>query len=253
MKLACLFGFLAALGSARAAPALALGPGESLLYHVAWVVIPGAGEIKVSAQAATDAHASGQLRIVSTTATRGVARLLLSFDARADSLFDVSNGRLLWLGESSETNMQKTAHTVVFDYAKRTANYTNSLIPGPVRSLPMPPGNPTDLITCLLSARTWNLRPGDQHDALVLFNDDFYLLTVHALHYETLTTGMGTFNTVVLEPRMEKTPPLGMFRRGSTVRVWISQDAQRLPVRFKVQFKFGSGIATLARYHPPTP
>jgi hypothetical protein len=252
MKFACLFGLLTALGSARAAPALALGANESLLYHVAWVVIPGAGEIRVSAHPATDTHSSAQLRIVSTTATRGLARLLLSFDARAESLFDTASGRLLWLGESSETNMEKAAHTVVFDYAKRTANYTNSLIAGPVRALPMPAGNPTDLITCLLSARTWNLRPGEQHDALVLFNDDFYLLTVHARGYETLTTSMGTFHTVVLEPRMEKTPPLGMFKRGSTVRVWISQDAQRLPVRFKVQFKFGSGIATLTEYHPPT-
>jgi len=141
---------------------------------------------------------------------------------------------------------------VVFDYAKRMANYTNSLIAGPVRALPMPPGNPTDLITCLLLARTWNLRPGEQHDALVLFNDDFYQLTIHARGYETLTTPLGTFNTLVLEPRMDKTPPLGMFKRGSTVRVWIAQDERRLPVRFQVHLKFGSGVATLVEYHPPT-
>jgi hypothetical protein len=191
------------------------------------------------------------MRIISTTATRGLARLLLSFDARAESLFDTGSGRLLWLSESSETNMEKAAHTVVFDYARRTANYANSLVRAPVRALPMPPGEPTDLITCLLLARTWNLRPGGQHDALVLFNDDFYLLTIHARGYETVSTPLGTFNTLVLEPRMEKTPPLGMFKRGSTVRVWISQDDRRLPVRFQVHFKVGSGIATLVEYHPP--
>ncbi len=53
--------------------------------------------------------------------------------------------------------------------------------------------------------------------------------------------GLGTFMTQVLEPRMERTPPKGMFKRGSKVRVWISEDARRLPVRFKVEFKFGSG------------
>jgi hypothetical protein len=253
MKLACFFGFLGALASLHGAPDLALGDHESLTYHVSWVVVPGAGQIKLSAHAATDARGAPQLRIISTTATRGLARLLLQFDARAESLFDLGSGRLVWLAESSDTNGDKAAHTVAFDYARRTANYANSLVAEPVRALPMPPGNPTDLITCLLVARTWNLRPGQQHDALVLFNDDFYLLTVHALRYEQLTTSLGTFNTVVMEPRMEKTPPLGMFKRGSTVRVWISQDDRRLPVRFQVHFKFGSGIATLTDYHPPTP
>jgi hypothetical protein len=42
-----------------------------------------------------------------------------------------------------------------------------------------------------------------------------------------------------------------MFKRGSSVRVWISQDERRLPVKFLVDFKFGSGVATLVNYQPP--
>jgi hypothetical protein len=251
MKLASAIALLMAMSSLHAAPTLALGDNESLLYHVSWVVLPGAGEITVSAHSAHDALGAPQMRIVTTTATRGLARLLLTFDARAESLFDMNSGRLLWLGESSDLNMDKAAHTVVFDYSKRTANYTNGMASAPPRPLRMPDGNPTDLITCLLVARTWNLRPGGQRDALVLFNDDFYELTIHARGYEQLTTPLGTFNTLVLEPRMEKTPPLGMFKRGSTVRVWIAQDDRHLPVRFQVHFKFGSGVATLVGYRPP--
>jgi hypothetical protein len=63
---------------------------------------------------------------------------------------------------------------------------------------------------------------------------------------------MGFFNTVVLVPRMEKTPPKGMFKRGSTVRVWIeTDDDRRLPVRFEVGFRFGTGTASLIEYQPP--
>jgi hypothetical protein len=64
-------------------------------------------------------------------------------------------------------------------------------------------------------------------------------------------TPLGTFDTLVIVPRMEKTPPKGMFKRGSTVRVWISQDERHLPVKFEVEFKFGSGVATLVNYQPP--
>ena len=42
-----------------------------------------------------------------------------------------------------------------------------------------------------------------------------------------------------------------MFKRGSTVRVWIAQDERHLPVRFKVDFRFGAGTATLTDYQPP--
>jgi hypothetical protein len=62
---------------------------------------------------------------------------------------------------------------------------------------------------------------------------------------------LGEFKTLVLVPRMEKTEPKGMFKRGSTVKVWISQDERRLPVRFQVDFKFGAGVATLIDYRAP--
>jgi len=230
MKLFALLLLLLAGAGARAAPTLALGDGESLVYHVSWIVVPGAGEIRVSARSAAGAGGTPQLRISTTTSTRGLARVLLPFEARAESLFDPATGLLLSQGESSETRSRHLAHTVVFDYAKRLADYSSELPPLATVALPMPAGEPTDLITCLMLARTWNLKPGQKHEALVLFEDDFYQL----------------------EPRMELTPPKGMFKRGSTVRVWVSQDAHKLPVRFQLHLgKFGSGIATLAQYHPP--
>jgi hypothetical protein len=108
-----------------------------------------------------------------------------------------------------------------------------------------------DLIMSLIQTRAWNLKPGETKDALVIFDDEFYELTIHAEKYEEVRTTLGTFNTLVLVPRMEKTPPKGMFKRGTGVRVWISQDERRLPVKFQVEFKFGSGVATLVNYQPP--
>jgi len=236
--------------TARAAPPLALGDNERLVYHVSWAVLPSVGVIDVTAHAETDPAGTKLLRIVTDTRTRGVASLLLPFEARAESLFDVATGRLVWLGESSDKRGQSAAHRVRFDYRRHEADYASA---AGDRVLPMPPGYPTDLITSLLQSRTWHLRPGDTHDALVLFEDDFYQLTIHAIGYETVTTPLGDFQTVVIEPRMEKTPPKGMFKRGSTVRVWVSLDDRHLPVRFQVDFKFGAGVATLVDYRPPTP
>lgn len=252
---AALLLFLPLLAARAAdAPVLALGDGERLTYKVAWAVLPGAGIITVSAAAATDPTGAPLLRVVSTTATHGLARLILPFDARAESLFDAATGRLLWLGESSSTRKKKASHTVVFDYAKGVADYVNSTDSAKVAPLPIDKGAlPTDLITCLMETRRWNLRPGQARDAVVLFDDEFFELTVHALGYETIYTPLGAMNTVVLQPRMERTPPKGMFKRGSTVKVWISKERNPLPVRFRVDFSVGAGTATLADYRPPGP
>jgi hypothetical protein len=253
MRLSRLAWFLPLLcPAAQAAGHLALGDNEHLTYHVSWVVLPGVGSIEISAHSAVDPVTGAPcLRVDTTTATVGIAHLLLPFEARSESLFDGFSGRLLSLDEYSVARRKTNNHRVRFDYSSGVAWYTTPPPAATRRRLALPQGYPTDLITSLLTARTWNLRPGQTHDALVLFNDDFYLLTIHAIAYEDLETPLGTFHTLELEPRMDKTPPKGMFRRGSRARVWISQDARRLPVCFEVEFKFGTGIATLASYTPP--
>ena len=244
-------GVLAALAfSFASAATLPLQHGEKLTYRVSWAVVPGAGEIKIEAREDPAADPE-RLIVTSATATRGFARMLLKFDARSDCIFDLKTGRLLSLRETNN-HRGNNDHTVTFDHAKREAIYTTPKPSESRRVLPMPDGEPVDLIMALLQTRTWNLRPGGKRDALVLFDDDFYELTIHFARHEEVRTSLGTFQTVVLEPRMDKTPPKGMFKRGSKVRVWIAQDAHRVPVKFEVEFKIGTGTATLESYTPPT-
>ena len=253
MKLFCVIFILGGLAASRLAAsdaiAPALGDGETLTYKVAWAILPGAGEIKIAAHKEIGEEGP-LLRAMTTTATRGFARMLMPFEARSESLYDARSGRLLSLGETNRNRGKSSEHTVEFDYVNGHALYRVPETPEP-RLLVLPPGNPTDLITSLLQTRTWNLVPGEARDALVLFNDEFYELTIHAKNYEEVRTPMGTYQSLLLVPRMEKTAPKGVFRQGGTVRVWIAQDAHRLPVRFELEFKIGKGVATLTAHQPP--
>ncbi len=233
---------------AEGSPVLPLQHGEKLTFRVSWAIVPGAGEIKISAR--QDA-AANQLIVTTNTQTRGLARMLLPFVAEANSIFDLETGRLLSLQETSTTKGKRAEHTVKFDYHSRVATYVKAGPESP-RPLVIPAGDPTDLMIGLLQTRTWDLKPGQKRDALVLFDDDFYELTIHMARYEDVQTPIGKFKTIVLEPRMDKTPPKGMYKRGSSVRVWIAQDSHRLPVKFEVEFKIGTGTATLEAYEGPT-
>lgn len=235
--------------SLPATPTLPLQDGEKLTYRVSWAIVPGAGEIKISAR--QDA-ANDRLVVTTNTATRGLAKMLLPFQAEASSVFDLKTGRMVSLLEKNVTKGRRSEHTVTFDFASRVATYAPVGSTEKPRELPMPPGDPTDLMMGLLQTRTWDLTPGQKRDVLVLFDDDFYELTIHMARYEDVVTPVGKFRTIVLEPRMDKTPPKGMFRRGSSVRIWIAQDNHRLPVKFEVEFKIGTGTATLEAYEAPS-
>ncbi len=247
------FAFALMTGASRAGLPLPLQDGEKLTYRVSWAIVPGAGEIKIAAQQEPAAAGGApQLVVTTTTATRRLARFLLPFDAEARSVFDLVSGRLLSLREASVQKEKKSEHSVAFDHTARQATYIAANDPGKPRLLPIPAGDPTDLIMGLLQTRSWDLKPGEKRDALILFDDDFYELTIHMARYEEVRTPLGTFKTVVLEPRMDKTAPKGMFKRGSSVRVWIAQDSHRLPVKFEVEFKIGTGTATLEAYEGPS-
>ncbi len=231
---------------------LPLRDGEKLTYRVSWAIVPGAGEIKISAHQEQIANGPPRLVVKTNTATKGFARMLLSFNAEAKSVFDLESGQLLSLEESSVQKDKKSQHSVVFDYPGRHATYTDGKEPDKPRQLPIPAGDPTDLMMGLLQTRSWDLKPGEKRDVLILFDDDFYELTIHMARYEDVFTPLGTYKTVVLEPRMDKTAPKGMFKRGSSVRIWIAQDRHRLPVKFEVEFKIGTGTATLIGYEGPS-
>ncbi len=248
MRLATLFLLL--LTPLSAVPP-ALRDGEALTYRVGWGVFYHAGEITISATAIAGAGSPAMLKVTTITETKGFARALYTFEGRADAMFDASTGRLASIVETTKMPNKEKKYSITFDYAKATANYVNPLETDKNAVIPVPPGDVFDIIMCLVQTRTWDLKPGETRDALVIHEDEFYDLTIHAVGFEEVYTPMGTFNALVLEPRMERTPPKGMFKRDSVVRVWISQDERHLPVKFQLEFKFGKGVATLTHYQPP--
>jgi hypothetical protein len=234
-----------------AQPKLGLGEGEKLTYRVSWGIFGKAGIINISTHPETNDGRPCTV-VTTTTSTSGFLGKFFRFEAQSESVYDNQTGRMIVHTETSASGRKKTNTALVFDYAHSTASFTDFVESDKNQVVAVPPGShPMDLIMSLVQTRLWDLRPGQQRDMFVIFEEEIYDLTVHALNYEKVETRLGTFTTLVYEPRMEKTPPLGMFKRGSTVKVWIAQDERHLPVQFQVEFAFGAGIARLVKYQPP--
>jgi Protein of unknown function (DUF3108) len=231
---------------ACAAPFTAFRDGESFTYRVGFLIFPHAGDITITAH---DRILNGA-EVVSVTTemrTRGLVREFYAYDNKAEVVIDKESGRMLSVSERGTDPKRSTDTEIVLDYATRTAKYADHVRPEHSAAVPLPAGDPVDLISALVQTRTWNLKPGEKRDLLVQFGRDFYPLSIKAEGYEEVYTPMGTYNTLVLVPRMENDPK-GLFLKGGEIKVWISQDASNLPVKMQLKLNFGSATLLLSEY-----
>lgn len=228
--------------TARAAPFSAFADGERYVYKVGWGIFGGAGRVVISAQRDT-LDGRPVMRIATQTSSRGLVRGIYRYDDIAEVVVDIATGRLVYAEEKGEDSKRKTESRTDFDYARGIAVHRDRYRPHRDRDMPIPAGDPIDLISSLVAPRHWDIKTGDARDLLVHFGSDFFPVTLHAEGTENVRTPMGTFNTLRLVPRMDKEPPRGLFQRGGEIKVWISQDGERLPV--KMQLKLNFGTATL--------
>jgi hypothetical protein len=235
---------------ALAAPFVAIRDGESFTYKVGFGIFGHAGDIVISGQSDTTGGRDG-IAIKVLTNTQGLVRSFYTYDNSAVALIDRPTGRLLSVKENGVEPKRSIDSEFLIDYDKRHATYTDRVRAERSLELPLPDGgDPIDLISALVQTREWNLKPGEKRDVMVQFASDFYAITILAEGFEEVHTPMGDFKTLVLVPRMEKDPK-GLFKRGGQIKVWIAQDAGRLPVKMQLKLGFGSATLSLSSYTAP--
>ncbi len=231
---------------ACAAPFTAFHDGETFTYKVGFAIFPHAGDIIIAAHE-KQVNGTDVMSVTTDTRTRGIVRGLYAFDNKAEVVIEKASGRMLTVKESGADPKRATDTEIVFDYATRIAKYTDRVRTDRSKDVTIPDGEPMDLISALVQTRSWNLKPGEKRDVLVQFGSDFYPLSIKAEGYEEVWTPLGTYQTLVLVPVMEKNPQ-GLFKKGGQIKVWISQDASSLPVQMQLKLNFGSATLVLSGY-----
>jgi hypothetical protein len=249
LRLLLLSAFVAVATYGLAAPFTAFREGEVFTYKVGFAIFTHAGEITIAAHDDRSDH-HDFVRVTTDTASKGLIRDLYAFDNKAEVVIDRQTSRMQSVKESGADPKHATDTELVFDYAKGIARYTDRVRTDRSAEIPIPAGDPVDLISALVQTRDWNLKPGEKHDMLVQFGRDFYPLSIYADHYEEVRTPLGKFQTLVLIPRMEKDPK-GLFKKGGEIKVWIAQNASRLPVKMQLKLNFGTVSLLLIDYKAP--
>lgn len=216
---------------------LPFGPGEVLDFEIQY------GVVKV-----------GRARLETGEITLHEGRRVLSIRSRAksakwidsvykvrdevNSLLDLERLHSLRFEKKLREGKYRADLTADYDHEESLARYADGsekeLVPGS-----------QDILTALFYVRSFPLRQGMVLHIPVHDGKKSYPLRVAVVGRETITTEMGEFDCLVLEPSLQSG---GLFKSEGRMLIYLSTDARRLPVMLKARAPVGAFTSELKSY-----
>ena len=103
-----------------------------------------------------------------------------------------------------------------------------------------------DMLSSLYFVRAQKLEPGKDIVFDIINRERQYPLVVKVLKKETVKTDAGKFDCIVVEPQFRGE---GIFvSKGKSLKVWLTDDEYKMPVKMKTEVFIGSVSAELLEY-----
>jgi len=107
------------------------------------------------------------------------------------------------------------------------------------------PENTLDMVTAFFKSRTLALQPGETYAIPVFDKNKDYKLEVEVVGKEKINTIFGKLTpTIIIKPKLQSD---GIFDRKGDIKIWLTDDKERIPVRMESKVKIGSIRAELSR------
>lgn len=173
-----------------------------------------------------------------------------------DAVFKVRDVNYSWIdaadfysrgySQSLREGNYKRDEWVIFDYADNSYH-------GEVKKKAEPrevTGQVTqpvlDILSALYYVRTQPLTPGQEVVFDIVNREEQYPLVVKVTGRETVKTAAGKFKCIVVEPQFRGE---GIFvSKGKSLKVWLTDDKRKMPVKMKTEVFIGSVSAELLEY-----
>ncbi|MFN0087723.1 MAG: DUF3108 domain-containing protein [Blastocatellia bacterium] len=208
--------------------------GERLAFNVSWSTFPTAAriEMEVADQGLFFGHESYQIR--AKVETLGQIRSLFGdIDHQYNSYVNRKTALPHRLVTSVRQGQAQVEQITLFDQPKRQATFSDE-------SSVALPGETYDIASLVYGLRLRGVSEGQQLTLTALYGKELIQVEGEVKGRERIQTQAGTYNTLCV-----KLTPKGKLSK-YRVRVWLSDDAQRLPVLVVAKLPFGEPRAELA-------
>lgn len=214
--------------------------GERLTYALTFLGMrAGTAVMEVQEAAPLADHAA--LKLTTTAKSSSAVTKFYPVDNRVESIVEADTLAPLHLVFTRREGKKKNDFDLTFHHAEGTVL---SIKDGVSETLTIPPGT-HDLISCLYYIRSL---PSIQLGSSVVLNlhhdKKNYRVEVRAEGVERIQGLRGEVEAIRLLVIM---PFQGLFLNEGNIRVWLTNDAQRVPLMMKAKIIIGSVVARLIR------
>ena len=239
---------LAALASASpaAGETLPFGAGERITMRVTYARLL-AGRATMSVEAADDA-ARPLLRFVQEVKSEGFFAWLFRYrvDNRLAARWDPATGCSLGIEKRLHQGRYTRDQRVTIDPASGRVVIEDRGVPRTAEATPCV----LDVLSAFYVARARGVPAGQQISVPVFDAGRSYDLVFRAIGHEELDLPrpLGRVKTLIVEPLVPAGS--GLFAQEGDLKVWVTDDARRIPVRARTKVAVGSVSADLESYVP---
>jgi hypothetical protein len=145
---------------------------------------------------------------------------------------------------SLHENNYKKDQTIIFDHIANAATREEDK---EKKSFKLP-NNVHDVVSGYYFLRTIDfskVKAGESVSSNMFFDDEIYNMKVKYNGKGVIKTRFGKINVLKLNPIL---PPNKMFEGEDAIRIWVSDDQNRVPIRIEIDFSVGSASMELKDY-----
>jgi hypothetical protein len=224
---------------------LPFSPGEELFYDIRWQRIK-AGSCSIKVLSLTRGENVPVFHFQLTVKSNNLVDKIHKIrDVMEGFVFTDFSGSLLY--KHTATGKEKKEIRVEFSPEKKEAVYSNF---GDKRDPIEIAENTFDPVSSFFRMRTLNFDAGNCLTFPVSDGKKTFLQRGEVIKKEKISTPLGTFDTFLLVPSAANLSGVFEKSKNPRIRVWISADKRRIPLRIQVKVVVGSIIFDLASFKP---
>ena len=226
---------------APSASDLPFRPGEKLVYELAWEFVPaGTARLEVSP---VDEYAGGPAHhFVMTVETNAFVDRFYKVRDRLESYAERPMRRSLFYRKKQQEGRHRRDIEVSFDWERLRAEYSNF---GKKQKPVSVEDGTFDPLALLYAFRLMPLAENSVVEIPVSDGRKSVMASVRVVGRERVAVKGGEYDAYVLEPDLKDLG--GVFRKSkeAKVRIWVTDDRRRLPVKLTSRVAVGSFAAEL--------
>jgi len=244
--------------AAAARVEIGLNPGETMAFEVRLAgIVAGEAQLAVGELGAYEGHRA--VVVKSRAATAGAAALVRHIVDEATTVIDLDTGRPLALETLVEQGNSRITATAKFAENVADITYQRSDEPQPhtIRldfgkaAASMPGVTVHDAISAMVQLRAWRAAPGTRRTVFVVGGRRLWRIDVTYAGPEAIGSALGNRRAIRFTGesyRARRDFTLEAQQPTRTFTVWLSDDADRVPLKVVARTELGDVVMDLTEY-----